>query len=342
MTMNASQPGSGILASVISMIVLLFSAGGAFGELQDSMNVVFDVQPKPNQGILAIVGQRFFSLTLVVGTAFLLLVSLIVSAILSSMVHSLGIGLFWNVINFVISFAVISCLFALIFKYLPDVKLPWRAVWYGAGLTAILFTIGKMLLGWYLGRGSTISVYGAAGSLAALLIWTYYSALILFYGAEVTKAVARLEGYAIEPTAHAVSIPQQASQPAVAPHAAAEYRPMAAMLWRRNRNRASRGSRMPATVAGLAAGAVLGGVGLRLLEQKIAEKRHAPLAEDVEDRIRELDRRVKQTLHDRRLFRARAVDDYIAGYKNAHSAHPAEKLQLLLKKVVNVIGQKAV
>src|SRR5439155_19728919 len=141
MAQKASQPGSGVFATIVSLVILFFSAGGVFGELQDSMNVVFNVKPKPNQGFMTIVKARFFSLALLMGTAFLLRFWLIVSTVLSAVVHSMGIGAFWNIVNAIVSIGIITCLFALIFKYLPDVKLPWRAVWYGAAPTAILFTI---------------------------------------------------------------------------------------------------------------------------------------------------------------------------------------------------------
>src|SRR5438045_74274 len=209
MTEKVGQPGQGTFATIFSIALLLFSAGGVFGELQDSMNVVWGVKPDPNRTWMTIVRQRFFSLTLVMGTAFILLVSLVVNTILASMVKAIGINWFWIVVNFIVSLGVVTGLFALIFKYLPDVKVPWRPVWYGAGLTALLFTIGRYCLAWYLGQGSTTSAYGAAGSLAAMLIWTYYSGLILFYGAEFTKALAKCHGATCEPKEHAVKMTEE-------------------------------------------------------------------------------------------------------------------------------------
>jgi membrane protein len=207
---NASQDGSGVLATVISVVILILSASGVFGELQDSLNTIFEVKPKPDRGILGIIKDRFFSMTLVLGTAFLLLVSLIASTVISGMTRRIGgEGWFFEVLNFVVSFAVTALLFSLMFKYLPDVRLQWRNVLIGGTVTAVLFTIGKFLLGWYLGRASTTSVYGAAGSLVALLLWVYYSAQILFFGAEFTRAYALAHGDGKQPEANAVKVTEE-------------------------------------------------------------------------------------------------------------------------------------
>jgi len=350
MTQKASQPGSGTFATVMSFVILLVSAGGVFGELQDSMNVVFNVAPKPNQGFMAIIRQRFFSLTLVLGTAFLLLVSLIVSTVLSAMVHSIGMGAFWTFVNFIVSLCVITCMFALIFKYLPDAKLPWKPVWYGAGLTAILFTIGKLLLGWYLGRGSTISVFGAAGSLAALLIWTYYSGLILFFGAEFTQAVAKCEGYKLQPEENAVHMTDEqrvhrgAPRPSTIAHAQAEFRPMPSdieLAYQRQRP-IVRKSPMPYTVAGLAAGAVLGGVGVWLSDRKLSAVSREHLTDQLDQRIRDLEHRVNERMREQRLFRARAVDDYVSHYKQAHRWHIPEPVKTFAHNVFQKVKERVV
>jgi membrane protein len=207
---NASQPGSGWIASAVSIIVLVLSASGVFGELQDSMNTIFEVKPKPNRGILGIIKDRFFSMTLVMGTAFLLLVSMVASTVFSGMAKAIGgEGVIFEVLNFIISFAVTALLFSLMFKYLPDVKLHWRNVFIGGAVTAVLFTLGKFLLGWYLGRASTTSVYGAAGSLVAMLLWVYYSAQILFFGAEFTRAYAMAHGDGKQPEANAVKVTEE-------------------------------------------------------------------------------------------------------------------------------------
>jgi membrane protein len=296
---------------------------------------------------MTIVKQRFFSLTLVLGTAFLLLVSLIVSTILSGMVHSLGLGWFWNIVNFVLSLGVVACLFALIFKYLPDVKLAWRPVWYGALLTAILFTIGKMLLGLYLGRGSTVSIYGAAGSLAALLIWTDYSGWILFYGAEVTQAIARREEQVIPPKEHAVPMTPQDHI-----HAGAPLRTTIAQAQAELRHHPSdvappirsepRRSVTPYTVAGLAAGAVLGGVGVWLTDRKVAGVPRERLNEQLDQRIRDIEHRVAERMRQHRLFRARAVDDYVSHYEAANKPHIPEPVKAFPRNVYRAVKERVV
>ncbi|HET7543150.1 MAG TPA: YihY/virulence factor BrkB family protein [Polyangiaceae bacterium] len=208
---NAHTPGRGVFSVVVGIVVLLFGASGVFGELQSALNTVWDVAPKPGRGIWGVVKDRFFSFTLVVGVAFLLLVSLIVSAALTWVgqvfEHSLpGGAVVWQALNFCISMAVVTALFALMFKTLPDVKIQWKDVWIGAAVTAGLFTLGKFLLGIYLGSAGVASAYGAAGSIVALVIWVYYSAQVLLVGAEFTEAYARHFGSRIEPDEHAVFV----------------------------------------------------------------------------------------------------------------------------------------
>jgi membrane protein len=196
---QTGQPRNGILASVIGIVTLLFGATGLFGQLQGALNTIWDVQPKPGRGIGGVVKDRFLSFTLVLGLCFLLLVSLVISAalsILNGYFSSLlgGAGILAQVINFIISTAVITLIFAMIFKILPDVEIRWGDVWIGAVVTALLFSIGKGALGLYLGRSAAASAYGAAGSLVVLLLWVYYSAQILFLGAEFTQVYARRAG----------------------------------------------------------------------------------------------------------------------------------------------------
>ena len=196
---------------LIILLVLLFGASGVFGELQSALNTVWDVAPKPGRGVWGLVKDRFFSFTLVVGVAFLLLVSLVVSAGLTwagqVFASSLpGGALVWQVLNFCISFAVVTALFALMFKTLPDVHIKWRDVWIGAGVTAGLFTLGKFLLGLYLGSAGVSSAYGAAGSIVALVIWVYYSSQVLLVGAEFTEVYARRYGSRITPDDKAVAV----------------------------------------------------------------------------------------------------------------------------------------
>lgn len=189
MIANARQNGSGVVATIVSVAVLLFSASGVFGQLKASLNRVWEIERETKMGIWRTIKERFFSISMVVGTVFLLIVSLVASAALTGLASSVGLdsGLALGALDFVLSFGGITLLFALIFRYLPDARPAWRDVWVGAIATAVLFTLGKFLLGWYLGRATTTSVYGAAGSLVAMLLWVYYSAQILFLGAEFTQ-----------------------------------------------------------------------------------------------------------------------------------------------------------
>jgi membrane protein len=208
---NAQTPGTGVVSIAVGLVVLLFGASGVFGELQSALNTVWDVAPKPGRGIWGIVKDRFFSFTLVVGVAFLLLVSLVVSAALTWVGKIFeqalpGGAVVWQVLNFGISFAVVTALFALMFKTLPDVRIQWRDVWVGAAVTAGLFTLGKFGLGIYLGSAGVSSAYGAAGSIVALVIWVYYSAQVLLVGAEFTEVYARCFGSQITPDDKAVAV----------------------------------------------------------------------------------------------------------------------------------------
>ncbi len=202
---NANQPQLSSMASIISLVVLLIGASGVFAQLQEALNTVWNVKAKPNGGIRQLIRKRLLSFGMVLVIGFLLLVSLLVSAILSG-ISKLEISLipgftpFWELLNFVISFGFIAFLFALIYKYLPDVKIPWKDVWVGAIMTALLFTLGKYLIGLYLGRGSLGSTYGAAGSLIVFLAWVFYSAQILLFGAEFTQVYARKYGRKISPS----------------------------------------------------------------------------------------------------------------------------------------------
>lgn len=210
---NAPAPGSGTLGIAAGMVVSLFGASGVFGELQAALNTVWNVAPKPGRGIWGIVKDRFFSFTLVLGVAFLLLVSLVVSALLTWVGKVLeeslpGGALVWQVLNFFLSFGVVTALFALMFKKLPDVRIRWRDVWVGAVVTAGLFTLGKFILGVYLGSAGVSSAYGAAGSIVAFVIWVYYSAQVLLVGAEFTEVYARRFGSAITPDQNSVEAEQ--------------------------------------------------------------------------------------------------------------------------------------
>jgi membrane protein len=202
------QSDRGAFASVAAIVTLVLTATGMFIELQDALNTIWKVEAKPGHGLSGFVRNRLMSFAMVVGIGFLLLVSLVVSAALAALsgyVNELlpGFSVLSVVASALVSFIVITVLFALIFKILPDVKIAWRDVWIGGALTSLLFTLGKFLLGWYLGRSTTISAYGAAGSLVLILLWVYYSAQILFFGAEVTKVYATRFGKKVQPASYA-------------------------------------------------------------------------------------------------------------------------------------------
>lgn len=213
---NANQPEISSIASIISIVVLLFGASGVFAQLQEALNAVWNVRTKPGRGIKGAVRKRFLSFSMVLAIGFLLLVSLILSAALSALANIKfdflpGLNFVWELVNFVLSFGLITLLFALMYKYLPDVKIAWRDVWVGAIITALLFSFGKYILGLYLGQGSFGSAYGAAGSLVIILAWVYYSAQILLFGAEFTQVFARHFGAQIVPDRHAEALPPKTS-----------------------------------------------------------------------------------------------------------------------------------
>lgn len=196
---NARKPASSVWATVLGTITLLLGAGGAFSELRGALNVVWEAPPKPGSGIWGAIRDRILSFTMVLVLGFLLLVSLALSAGLSA-VNGYTVGLLpgaktlLEVANAIFSFGVVTVLFAMIFKLLPDTKIAWSDVWAGAATTAVLFSVGKTLIGLYLGRGTFGSAYGAAASLAVILAWVYYAAQILFFGAEVTQVYAHRHG----------------------------------------------------------------------------------------------------------------------------------------------------
>ena len=208
-----AQPTAGVVATIISVIILLFGASGVFGQLQASLNAIWGVKAKPGRGVLGLIKDRLlsFGFTLVVG--FLLLVSLLLTAGMALMADWIG-GLMPGsealayILNIVLSLSMITLLFATIFKFLPDAKIAWHDVWIGAFLTALLFTIGKFALGIYLGKSGVASSYGAAGSLIVLLLWVYYSSQILFFGAEFTQVYANRFGSRVAPADNAVPVEQ--------------------------------------------------------------------------------------------------------------------------------------
>jgi membrane protein len=217
MIQRADQPATGLITTVVAVGTLLIGASGVFGQLQDALNTVWGVEPKEGRGVWGFVKDRFLSFVAVLGTGFLLLVSLILSSALALLGKWFS-GLLplpeavLQLFNFALSFTVVTGLFALIFKVLPDAKVAWRDVWVGAALTAALFTVGKFALGLYLGKSNVASGYGAAGSLVLVLLWVYYSAQIMLYGAEFTQVYANRVGERIVPTPDArVTDPHKAT-----------------------------------------------------------------------------------------------------------------------------------
>jgi membrane protein len=207
MIANADKPTEGAIATVLSVITLLFGASGVFGQLQSSLNTIWEVEPKPGRGLWGMIRDRFLSFTMVLGIAFLLLVSLILTTALGAVQKMIPLpdSMQWMAqgLNFAVSFLVITLLFAMMFRLLPDVKIAWRDVWLGAIVTALLFTVGKFAIGLYLGHSAMASSYGVAGSFVVLLVWVYYSAQILFFGAELTQVYANQFGSRIVPAENA-------------------------------------------------------------------------------------------------------------------------------------------
>jgi len=208
---NASQPGKSTIATIIGIALALFGASGVFGQLQDALNTIWGVKAKPGRGIWGFLRNRFLSFAMVAGICFLLLVSLAMEALLKGFSHYVqsvlpGGTVVALTVYLIFDFGVVVLLFAMIFKFLPDVKIQWRDVWIGAVMTAILFGVGKWLLGLYLGSGAAGSAYGAASSLITLLLWVYYSSQILLFGAEFTQVYAARAGRAFKPSEYAVRV----------------------------------------------------------------------------------------------------------------------------------------
>ena len=189
---NARQPATGTVAAVAGVLTLLFGATGVVGELQDSLNTIWNVKSTASSGVIDVVRRRIVSFGMVLGIGFLLLVSLVLSTVVTVLTDFAGRQMtipqtFLRTADLVMSLIAITALFGLIYKVIPDAKIRWRDVWWGAAAAALLFTAGKSALGFYLAHSSFASTYGAAGSLVVLLLWVYYSAQILLFGAELTQ-----------------------------------------------------------------------------------------------------------------------------------------------------------
>ena len=208
---NAYKSDSNVLAAIFSAIMLLVGASAVFISLRDSLNTIWRIQQKPMGIVRAFLRGRFLSFAMIVGIGFLLLVSLILSAMLEAMSNYLSNRLaimagLMSVLDFMISFVGITVMFALIFKFLPAATLRWKDVWIGAAVTSLLFSIGKLIIGLYLGNGAIGSTFGAASSLVIIMLWAYYSSQIILFGAEFTRLYAMRFGSKIVPNADGVRI----------------------------------------------------------------------------------------------------------------------------------------
>lgn len=214
---NAGQIKNSWLAATIGIVTMLVGATGLFAQFQKSLNNIWGVKPDTthHKGWLVMLRTRLFSFGLIVSIAFLLLLSLVVTSLLSVMAEWLRLyfpdGILWvfDILNFVISLSIIALLFALMFKILPDAKIKWRYIWVGAFGTAFLFELGKFALGLYFGNANPGSAYGAAGSIILVLLWVSYSSMIVFFGAEFTRAYTEHYEHKIEPAKYAVKAPVQ-------------------------------------------------------------------------------------------------------------------------------------
>jgi len=217
---KSAVTSKGILAGVIALVVLFFGASGVFSDLQSALNTIWKVPGRKSEGgVLSLMKERLLSFSLVCGAAFLLLVSLVVTAVLASVNSRItgwlpGMSELAEVINFLLNFLLTAALFDMIFKWLPNVHLSWRDVWVGAAVTAVLFSIGRYLIGLYLGRAAVGSTYGAAGAFVVLLVWLYYSTQILLFGAELTFVYAQRFGSGIRIAEGDAVQPATATSPA--------------------------------------------------------------------------------------------------------------------------------
>jgi len=227
MVANAWSPTTNLVAAAVGIATLLIGATGVFAQLQDALNTIWEVEPPPGNGIWVFLRDRLLSLAMILSLGFLLLVSLVVNAGLTAATTYFGslMPANWNVVlqllNLLLTFGVTLTMFALIFKFLPDVRLAWADVWVGASITAVLFMVGKYLIGLYLGMGAVGSSYGAAGSFVVLLLWIYYSTQILLFGAAFTQLYADHVGYGLAPVGGATMTRPTSTSPARSRTAAA-------------------------------------------------------------------------------------------------------------------------
>lgn len=271
----AAKPKSGTLATIVGVITLFLGASGVFGQLKDALNTIWNVEPKKGGGIMGFIQGRFLSLAMVLGIGFLLLVTLIFDAVISAMGDYLGRYVggepVLHSIELVVSFALVTLLFACIFRFLPDLRIAWHDVWFGAIFTSLLFVLGKWGLGVYLGKAAVGSAYGAAGSLVILLVWVYWSAQILFLGAEFTQVYARTYG-SLKGDKSKEEARAQADRPEDRPRAVAAKPVTAVPMYAKTKSGGGFGKLAAGGVAGLLFGAILGGISTFVLVLKSAKK----------------------------------------------------------------------
>lgn len=213
MVSSANQSQSGGIAAIVGIVTLIFAATGIFGQLQEALNTVWEVDVKPDEGILRTVKRRLWATVMLPLSGVIVLLSLVVDTALSAVAAFLGDQIpnlayvyLLQILSFVVFATVLTLVFAVIYKYLPDVRIGWDDVLTGAAVTAVLFAIGQFLLSFYLTRGSVTSTYGAAGTFMAILLWVYYSAQIFLFGAEFTQVFTRHRGKRIEPSSYAYRV----------------------------------------------------------------------------------------------------------------------------------------
>lgn len=212
---NTQLSGNNVFATVFGIIMLLIGASGVFAEIQSSINFIWGLRAKPNRGVAKFIKNRLMSFSMIAAVGFLLLVSLMVNTVMD-MINSRLVTYFpdvtvylFYILNIVILFLTTTILFSIIFKTLPDGSISWRHTFIGSGFTSILFMIGKFVIGAYLGSSTVATVYGAAGSVIIILVWVYYTAIILYFGAEFTKVYTRAKGDKIVPNDYAVEIQKE-------------------------------------------------------------------------------------------------------------------------------------
>jgi membrane protein len=273
MVKNAAKPKSGSAATVIGIVTLILGASGVFGQLKDALNTIWDVKPKEGRGIMGMVKDRFLSFAMVFGVGFLLLVSLVIDTAIAAMgkyagSHLPGGEALWHIAELAFSFCVITVLMAGIFRLLPDLKIEWRDVWFGAALTAVLFVLGKFALGIYFAKSAVGSSFGAAGSLVLVLLWVYYSAQILLFGAEFTQVYARSHG-SLKAQADAKRTEKEKEERTPAPSA----KPVVVYKTAPSKGGGAGVAKMAAGgVAGLLIGALVGGISATIVVVKSVKK----------------------------------------------------------------------